>query len=161
MYKVSRLILLVSVGLYFYCLVLLIMVSYTKNPAWAGVLVIVGFAALARIQKKIGLTLSAHGTAVWAGEDQLHRARMIDARRGLILGRLLGSAKVGLMGGIKGLLDARLKAKDACRRFFSALQRRQPAPLVRLPQAMTLYGIRVVGKPGGSYASCAELSAYG
>lgn len=32
---------------------------------------------------------------------------------------------------------------------------------VRLPQAMTLYGIRVVGKPGGSYATCAELSAYG
>jgi uncharacterized protein len=32
---------------------------------------------------------------------------------------------------------------------------------VRLPQAMTVYGIRVVGRPGGSYATCAELSAYG
>jgi uncharacterized protein len=32
---------------------------------------------------------------------------------------------------------------------------------VRLPQAMSIYGIRVVGKPGGSYATCAELSAYG
>jgi hypothetical protein len=32
---------------------------------------------------------------------------------------------------------------------------------VRLPQAMTIYGIRVVGRPGGSYATCAELSAYG
>ena len=31
---------------------------------------------------------------------------------------------------------------------------------VRLPQALTIYGIRVVGKPGGSYATCAELSAY-
>ena len=31
---------------------------------------------------------------------------------------------------------------------------------VRLPQAMTIHGIRVVGKPGGSYATCAELSAY-
>jgi len=30
-----------------------------------------------------------------------------------------------------------------------------------LQQAMTLYGIRVVEKPGGSYATCAELSAYG
>lgn len=29
---------------------------------------------------------------------------------------------------------------------------------VRLPQAMTIYGIRVVGKPGGEYATCAELS---
>jgi DUF1680 family protein len=32
---------------------------------------------------------------------------------------------------------------------------------VRLPQAMTIYGIRVVGRPGGSYATCAELSGYG
>jgi uncharacterized protein len=32
---------------------------------------------------------------------------------------------------------------------------------VRLPQAMTIYGIRVVGKSGGGYATCAELSAYG
>jgi hypothetical protein len=32
---------------------------------------------------------------------------------------------------------------------------------VRLPQAITIYGIRVVGRPGGSYATCAELSAYG
>jgi hypothetical protein len=32
---------------------------------------------------------------------------------------------------------------------------------VRLPQPLAVYGIRVVGKPGGDYASCAELSAYG
>jgi hypothetical protein len=31
---------------------------------------------------------------------------------------------------------------------------------VRLANAMTVYGIRVVGRPGGSYASCGELSAY-
>ena len=32
---------------------------------------------------------------------------------------------------------------------------------VRLPQAVVVYGIRVVGRAGGSYASCAELSGYG
>ena len=32
---------------------------------------------------------------------------------------------------------------------------------VRLPQPLEVYGIRVVGKAGGDYASCAELSAYG
>jgi DUF1680 family protein len=32
---------------------------------------------------------------------------------------------------------------------------------VRLPQALAVYGIRVVGNAGGAYASCAELSAYG
>lgn len=66
----------------------------------------------------------------------LRQAGIIETRRGLILGRLLGSAKVGLTIGIKGLLDARLKAKDACRRFFMALRRRQPVPIVRLPQAI-------------------------
>jgi len=32
---------------------------------------------------------------------------------------------------------------------------------VRLPQPLTIYGIRIVGRPGGDHASCAELSAYG
>jgi hypothetical protein len=32
---------------------------------------------------------------------------------------------------------------------------------VRLGRAMTVYGIRVVGRPGGGYASCGELSGYG
>jgi uncharacterized protein len=31
---------------------------------------------------------------------------------------------------------------------------------VRLPGPLTVHGIRVVGKPGGDHASCAELSAY-
>jgi len=138
MYKLSRLILLAAIPVYGYCLVLLMVLSFTKSPGFGWVLVFIGLIAVSRQRKKIALALSgAHGTAYWGGEEQLRRAGMIEARRGLILGRLLGSAKVGLMSGIKGLLDARLKAKDACRRFFSALQRRQPAPLVRLPQAIT------------------------
>ena len=32
---------------------------------------------------------------------------------------------------------------------------------VRLPRPLTVYGIRVVGRPGGDHASCAELGAYG
>ncbi len=31
---------------------------------------------------------------------------------------------------------------------------------VRLPEPVSVYGIRVIGKPGGDHASCAELSAY-
>lgn len=127
MYKLSRLMLLAAVAIYGYCLGLLVVFSFTESPAFGWVLVFIGFAVLSRLRKKIALALSAHGTACWAGEDQLRRAMMIDARRGLILGRLLGSAKVGLTAGIKSLLDAKIKAKDACRQFFSALQRRQPA----------------------------------
>ena len=32
---------------------------------------------------------------------------------------------------------------------------------VRLRQALEVYGVRIVGRAGGEYASCAELSAYG
>jgi len=32
---------------------------------------------------------------------------------------------------------------------------------VRLPRAVEVHGLRIVGRPGGEYASCAELSAYG
>ena len=31
---------------------------------------------------------------------------------------------------------------------------------IRLPRPLQIYGVRVVGKPGGDYASCAELGAY-
>jgi len=31
---------------------------------------------------------------------------------------------------------------------------------VKLPQPLNVYGVRVVGRPGGDHASCAELSAY-
>jgi hypothetical protein len=51
---------------------------------------------------------------------------------------------------------------------YPRTNRSTPPPLadgqlfeVRLAEAMTVYGIRVVGKAGGRYASCAELSAYG
>lgn len=32
---------------------------------------------------------------------------------------------------------------------------------VRLPEPLEVHGLRVVGRAGGDYASCAELSAYG
>jgi hypothetical protein len=32
---------------------------------------------------------------------------------------------------------------------------------VRLSRPIEVHGLRIVGRPGGSYASCAELSAYG
>ena len=41
-----------------------------------------------------------------------------------------------------------------------ALEDGQPFE-VQLPQPLAVCGIRLVGKPGGNYASCAELSAYG
>jgi type IV secretion system protein VirD4 len=136
MYTFSRLILLAAVLVYGYCLVLAGMICFTINPAIGWVFVILGFIALARLRKNLGLTLSAHGTAHWATEGLVRRAGMIEVGRGLILGRLLGGTIVGLSAGIKGLLDGKLRAKEACRKFFAAL-RPQPAPLVRLPHAIS------------------------
>ncbi len=136
MYQLSRFMLLVAVAVFGYCLVLMGMIGFAISPALGWVLVIAGFIVLARMRTKIGLTLTAHGTAYWAGENELRRAGMIEAGRGLILGRFLGGGKAGLAAGIKGLLNGKVRAKDACRSFFAAL-RRQPAPFVRLPQAIT------------------------
>jgi type IV secretion system protein VirD4 len=138
MYRLSRLMLLAAIPIYAYCLAVLLVFCFNENPAIGWLVVIMGFVAFAANRKKIALALTAHGTAFWAGEDQLRRAGMIDARRGLILGRLLGTAKVGLMAGIKALLDGKCKPADACGQFFTALQQKQqPAPLVRLPHAIT------------------------
>lgn len=137
MYQLSRLLLMAALFVYGYCLVLLGMLAFTFGPGGGWVVVILGFLVLAKMRRKLGLRLDAHGTAYWAGEDELRRAGMIDARRGLILGRLLGSARIGLAAGIQAVLNGKLKARDACRRFFSAW-RRQPAPLVRLPAITTV-----------------------
>ena len=128
MYQLSRLLLLVALAVYSYCVVLLGMICFTISPAIGWVFVFIGFVVLARMRKKMGLTLTAHGTAYWAGENELRQAGMIEARRGLILGRLLGGTKVGLTAGIKALLNGRVRAKDACRAFFAALRRQSAAP---------------------------------
>jgi hypothetical protein len=61
-YKLSRLILLAAVAVYGYYLVLLMIFSFTVSPAFGWGMLFIGFAALARMRKKIAPTLNAHGT---------------------------------------------------------------------------------------------------
>jgi type IV secretion system protein VirD4 len=137
MYQLSRWMLLACVPVYLYCAMALVILCGTLSPAVWWVLAVLALLGLARKRKRIFHALSAHGTATWADENTLRRGGMIDAGRGLILGRLCGGAKPGLPAGLKALVDPRLAARDACRQFFWALRRRPAAPVVRLPQAIT------------------------
>jgi type IV secretion system protein VirD4 len=151
MYLMSRLLLIASVLVYGYCAILLTVFCWMMNPVVGLAIMAVIAAIIAKSRKKL-LYLTAHGTAYFAGEEKLRQAGMLDATKGLILGRMIGSAKVGMMAGIKALVDNRLKAIDACRTFLAMFRRKNhPAPLVRLPQAINTvcFGPPGAGKSTG------------
>jgi type IV secretion system protein VirD4 len=140
MYLISRLLLRLTVAAYAYCVVLIA----TLFSPWSWVILALLVAAALRNRRKLRV-LTAHGTSRWADEDQLRQAGMIDASRGLFLGRLCGAAPVGLMAAYRALFNRKLWAKDACRRFFAALRRRRETPVVRLPQAINTVCFAPVG----------------
>jgi type IV secretion system protein VirD4 len=79
--------------------------------------------------------LWAHGTSRWANVDDLQG--MIDADQGLILGRLGSAESKWQRKGVAALVDRRIGAKEACRRFFSAGKLgQQRSPIVRLSRAV-------------------------
>jgi type IV secretion system protein VirD4 len=99
--------------------------------AWAPIVV----AALVQAAKRAKTTFWAHGTARWASEDELRS--MIDAKQGLILGRLRASQCRPWRNGLRALFDRRLEARQACDRLLAArLMRRSGGPVVRLSNAV-------------------------
>jgi type IV secretion system protein VirD4 len=140
MYWISRLMLRLAVAA---CAHSVLMLAVLYSPWSWVVLALLVVIALRQWRKR--RTLTAHGTASFATEDQLRQAGMIDATRGLFLGRLCGPAQVGLKAAYRALLDRKLGARDACRRFFAALRRRREGPLVRLPQAINTAVFAPVG----------------
>jgi type IV secretion system protein VirD4 len=140
MYLLSRILLRLTVAVYLYCVLL----PAILLPPWCwGALTLLALLALRNRRKPRELT--AHGTSRWADEDQLRQAAMIDAPRGLFLGRLCGAAPVGLLAAYRALQDHKLRARQACQRFFAALWRRRETPLVRLPQAINTAVFAPVG----------------
>jgi type IV secretion system protein VirD4 len=137
MYCITRLLLIGCVLVYGYCGVLAVALCWIMHPSVALVAMAAIAWAIAKSRKKL-MNLTAHGTAYWAGEEDLRQAGMLDAKKGLVLGRMIDCAGAGLMAGIKALTDSRLKAIDACRAFLAVFKRgHQHAPVVRLPQAIT------------------------
>jgi type IV secretion system protein VirD4 len=74
---------------------------------------------------------TAHGTARWATPDDI--PHMLDGD-GLIIGHIDG--RVSRVGGVMALFNSRLPARDACRKFLTALYQKHPRHLVRLVNAV-------------------------
>src|SRR5437867_12374116 len=66
--------------------------------------------------------LTAHGTARWANADDLREAGMLDAERGLILGRII-DCRPKLWSALKALFDRRLEAALACDLFLGLFRK--------------------------------------
>jgi type IV secretion system protein VirD4 len=124
--------LILAVAVYLYCAVLLALMF---APVSWYVLAAVVFIALRKRKKRLPLS-TAHGSAAFAGEQDLEQARMIGGKRGrLPLGRLITSGtRTGLSEAVRALLNRKLTSKQACQQFFAGLKRKKPAqPLVRMP----------------------------
>jgi type IV secretion system protein VirD4 len=74
---------------------------------------------------------TAHGTARWATPDDI--PHLLDGA-GLILGHIDG--RVSRLGGVMALFNSRVPARDACRKFLTALYQKHPRHLVRLVNAV-------------------------
>ncbi len=127
MYRLSRLLLIVTVFGWLYSAILALSLL---RPGWALTTVVVfGALMLPRGLRR----LTTLGSARWADEDDLRRAGMLHVRTGLILGRI--AARHSVVAAARNLFRRRLGAREACLAFWMNFQRGQK-PLVRLPQAV-------------------------
>jgi len=116
-FKLTRRVLVIAVGLTVYSIVLLTMLF-----PWA--LVALGIGVLIGACKK-GYRLTAYGTSRWAGILNLPRAP-----NGFLIGQL-ESSRPSIMGAALGLLNPRVDAKAACQDVLSLLRKKQQE-LVRI-----------------------------
>lgn len=133
MYKLCRLILILTVLAFACCLT----VVAIRTLPLSILAVIVCLCAAARQRHSY---LTAFGTARWADDEDLRQAGMLDARTGLILGRAADHSCPSRIKGTRGLFNPRIPSADACRQFLRAFLSRRPrssnSPLVRLPSAV-------------------------
>ena len=135
MYKLSRLILILTVFATFYCLAVLAV--RFGGPVYIGI----GIVLIAAFARRSYAALTAFGTARWASADDLRRTGMLDARTGLIIGRVTDAGKRPLSNALRGLFDPMMSSKEACEEFLKAIQVRWRKPtlnpaLVKMPNAV-------------------------
>src|SRR5436190_1777411 len=113
MYKLCRIMLIASILACGYCLTV-------ATIQIGGVAYILIGALLAACAAKRGYgALSAFGTARWSSTDDLRKAGMIEAKDGMIIGRVPDDRQ-NLLQGILGLFNSRVSSEDACQRFLTA-----------------------------------------
>jgi type IV secretion system protein VirD4 len=129
MYRLSRAILVVALMISGLFLAGAIADSW---PASGWLLLLLGLAAAGG---KSYTRLTTLGSARWADEDDLRKAGMLDAKSGLILGRLPGRQRLRGLRAIRWLFRGGISAEEACRRFLSAFAKDR-GTLVWLPKAV-------------------------
>jgi type IV secretion system protein VirD4 len=132
MYQNLRYLLIATVLLLAYLAALVI---YLVPYAWVAVIAIIAFLGYRRTAR-----YTAYGTARWADASDI--PHMLDGN-GLIVGHIDG--KASLTAGVEALFDSRYSAKDACQKFLSSCQKKQPKHLVRLTKAVHTMVVAPVG----------------
>ena len=134
MYKVSRLILILSVAAGIWSL--LIFALQLGGIGYITIAVVL-FAFYAK--RGYG-RLSAFGTARWANVDDLRAAGMLDANAGLVIGRVMGGGKPPFRTAIQELFSTWVSSKEACEQFLASIRLRRKAKLnpalVRMPNVV-------------------------
>ncbi len=132
MYRLSRLLLIVSALAGLLCLIA-IAYQVPQGALLAGIVCL----CVAAGQRGYA-TLSGYGTRRWADEEDLRRAGMLDAKEGIMLGRLGSRQRRSLMKAMRALFNPRLDSKLACWQFFRALPIRQRSAkeMVRLVRSV-------------------------
>ncbi len=110
-----RCMLIAGVLLVAYCFA----IAGTTIP-WVGAVEVM--CLLAMVAKAGRKRLTTLGSARWADADDLYNAGMLAARSGLILGRLMDNRR-RLGPALATLLNLRIDATMACRRFLESLQK--------------------------------------
>jgi type IV secretion system protein VirD4 len=133
-YKLSRLMLILSVVAGLSSLLI-----FALQWGGLGYIGIVGV-LFAFFAKRGYRALTAYGTARWATADDLQASGMLGANSGLIIGRVMGSAKPSFVKAMQELFRSWVPAKEACEQFLASVRlgrkpRLLPA-LVRLPKVV-------------------------
>jgi type IV secretion system protein VirD4 len=134
MYKLSRLMLILSVVAGLWSLVLFGMQIGLLGYIGVGLILFKLFG------KRAYQALTAFGTARWATVADLRAEGMLNARSGLIIGRVGGEGKPPFHKALQELFSRWVPAKEACEQFLASIRigwkaKLQPA-LVRLPRAV-------------------------
>ena len=126
-----------------YCLAAVIAMGWP----WMGAVIAV--IVVANLAKRGHRRLTTLGSARWAEEPDLHRAGMLNAQTGLLLGRT--KLARSLLPGIGKLFWWRIDAVSACREFWTRFLHRKTS-IAQLPNAIHTSVFSPSG--GGKGVSC-------
>ena len=98
------------------------------------------------LAKSAGKRLTTLGSARWADTEDLRKAKMLSAKRGIILGRLVDNRR-HFPSALRALFNPLFNSTVACLLFLAALRRTQGSQLVKLNAVHTaIFAPTGVGK---------------